>query len=109
VAIDWPVNKNVMNGLKPFITEDKIIPSGTARITLSITGDGLSSPVTDQFTNTSGTITKQYSLPTGNKTVTLNAYDAPTGGNLLAQRIQNVTILFGQTATLTATLGVRIQ
>ncbi|MDD1475205.1 hypothetical protein MEO41_28650, partial [Dolichospermum sp. ST_sed4] len=50
----------------------------------------------------------QYSLPIGNKTVTLNAYDAPTGGNLLAQRIQNVTIIFGQTATLTATLGSSI-
>ncbi|MDD1474973.1 hypothetical protein MEO41_27435, partial [Dolichospermum sp. ST_sed4] len=115
VAIDWPVQEKTTLGHceeqgDEAISSDssKIIPAGTARITLTITGDGLSSPVTDQFTNTSGSITKQYSLPIGNKIVTLNAYDAPTGGNLLAQRIQNVTILFGQTATLTATLGSSI-
>ena len=99
VNIAWPVSQ---------AKDNKFIPAATNKITIDITGTGLSAVEHKEYSKpASGVLTDSVGLPVGEKTVEIKALNA--SGTILATRITSTIIVSDQTTIVSVTLGVTIQ
>lgn len=80
-------------------SRSRLIPEGTARVDITITGDGLTTPLLDSIDrpSTDTAITRVYVVPVGFKEIAAQAKD--TSGQVLASGKATVTVLPNQRAT----------
>lgn len=105
VAISWP-----QGGEGSFRLGGRIlarIPATTTTITLSVTGDGLSSPVVRTYPKPAGGTTDDtIELPSGNKTAVARALDS--GGVVIADTSTSFSILSGGSTAVDLNLTVQL-
>lgn len=94
----WPAQKSGAG-------DSKYISLSTNSLSISITGEGLTSAVTSTVTYGSNSVTIE-NLPVGGKTVTITALDSL--GNVLSAGQQSFVIQGGMTVTTPVNLGVLI-
>lgn len=99
INIAWPVPEAKIN---------KFIPAATDKITIDITGTGLSAVEHKEYSKpVSGVLNENIGLPIGEKTIEIKALNA--SGTVLASRITSTVIVGNQTTLVSATLGATIQ